>query len=598
MVQEDMMHIFENNAFHPKAERKLFSDIKDPKPRKCFRSAAIKAADKALEYELTVITASLYMEYAKIGNRTNFESPYLKRRDALYSLLAGYIYADSEKKEAYASKALDISWAICEETSWVLPAHNVSDGYIHEGVPLPNTFDHDIPEVDLFSASTGALLSMVCHFMKSDLDRISGGAVTKRIEFEVKRRILEAFAQREMRWAYANSINNWVPWIVSNILTCTLILEKETQKMLATLTRCRALLNRFTAEYGDDCGCNEGTMYWGMAIGTLFDACEQIYDLSGGEIDVMEHDFLKKSCQFIMDMCIDPQKRIFVNFADCMPRIGPENDVNCILRMGRRTKNEKLIAFGKELEKSSSGAIANGRDSVYRHIKTLFDVETDGGEDYRNDVALYPDLEVAVMRHGCYTVAAKGGHNGESHNHNDVGSFAAYIDNEPELIDPGRLEYSKDTFNQNRYTLWVNRSIYHNIPEICESEQKNGKQYHSDSFKYDGTLKIDYASAYPIKIEKCTREISIGDDGITIFDDVKADGDCVFHFMAKSKPRISGNVAELDNFKMEFSSDDISVDEIPISSSSMQKAAWQTDTLYRISVRASSLKTKISRRKK
>lgn len=592
------MHIFDNHSFRMKSERKLFADLKNKAPRECFRVAAIKAADEALKFELTAMPASLYMQYAKNGNRTNYEGPYLKRRDTLYYLLAGYIYADKEKKEAYANKALDIAWAICEETSWVLPAHNVSAGYIHDGAPLPNTFDHDIPEVDLFSAATGSLLSFVYYFMKDDLGEISGGAVPKRIEFEVRRRILDAFSQREMRWAYSDHVNNWVPWIVSNILGCAFVFESEMQKALALLTRCEVYLNRFTAEYKDDCGCDEGAVYWGVAIGTLFDACELIYDISGGDIDVLNCDFLKKACQFEADMCIDPGKRIFVNFADCTPKVGQEVDGGFIVRMGRRTGNEKLIAFGKELAKSTKGIITSSRDVAYRGIKTLFDDETDTEIDYRSNVAMYPDLQVAVMRSGSYTVAAKGGHNSESHNHNDIGSFMVYIDGEPALIDPGRLEYSKDTFNENRYKIWTNRSLYHNLPEICGTEQVNGRKYHADSFEYDGKLKISYASAYPIDIEKCTREISVDDRGVTICDEVKADGDCVFRFMLRDMPEIKGSAVIAEGFKIEFSSDDISVDEVSISSSEMQTSAWKTDTLYRVSVRANKLLTKISRREK
>ena len=32
-----------------------------------------------------------------------------------------------------------------------------------------------------------------------------------------------------------------------------------------------------------------------------------------------------------------------------------------------------------------------------------------------------PDLQVRLVRRGGWTLACKGGHNGENHNHNDVG---------------------------------------------------------------------------------------------------------------------------------------------------------------------------------
>jgi hypothetical protein len=44
-------------------------------------------------------------------------------------------------------------------------------------------------------------------------------------------------------------------------------------------------------------------------------------------------------------------------------------------------------------------------------------------------------------------MAIKGGNNGESHNHNDVGSFIIYTDGEPLFIDPGVGEYTAKTFS-------------------------------------------------------------------------------------------------------------------------------------------------------
>ena len=51
-------------------------------------------------------------------------------------------------------------------------------------------------------------------------------------------------------------------------------------------------------------------------------------------------------------------------------------------------------------------------------------------------------------------LATKGGHNDESHNHNDVGTITVYADGEPLLVDPGMGIYTKNHFNENRYDIW------------------------------------------------------------------------------------------------------------------------------------------------
>jgi hypothetical protein len=52
-------------------------------------------------------------------------------------------------------------------------------------------------------------------------------------------------------------------------------------------------------------------------------------------------------------------------------------------------------------------------------------------------------------------LAAKGGHNAESHNHNDMGSFNLYIDQQPIIIDLGVGTYTRQTFSSERYKIWT-----------------------------------------------------------------------------------------------------------------------------------------------
>jgi hypothetical protein len=99
-------------------------------------------------------------------------------------------------------------------------------------------------------------------------------------------------------------------------------------------------------------------------------------------------------------------------------------------------------------------------------------------------------------------LGAKGGSNGESHNHNDVGNFVVYLNGEPALIDVGVGTYSKQTFNKDRYKLWYMQSQWHNLPTINGIMQHEGANYkaHNVSFKSTtngGNFEMDIAGAYP-----------------------------------------------------------------------------------------------------
>jgi hypothetical protein len=99
-------------------------------------------------------------------------------------------------------------------------------------------------------------------------------------------------------------------------------------------------------------------------------------------------------------------------------------------------------------------------------------------------------------------LAAKGGHNAESHNHNDVGNFIVYADGYPVLIDVGVEAYTAKTFSNRRYEIWTMQSAYHNLPTINGVMQKEGRDFRATEVAYKSGTKavsfsFDIAKAYP-----------------------------------------------------------------------------------------------------
>ena len=126
---------------------------------------------------------------------------------------------------------------------------------------------------------------------------------------------------------------------------------------------------------------------------------------------------------------------------------------------------------------------------------------------YPKDVWL-PDLQVAISRDqggtsdGFY-FAAKGGHNAESHNHNDIGNFVVFYDGLPLLLDVGSGTYTHRTFNgDRRYEIWFNCSDYHNTPTINGVTQKAGMNFCASDVGYKSgkstvEFSLDIAKSYP-----------------------------------------------------------------------------------------------------
>jgi hypothetical protein len=117
------------------------------------------------------------------------------------------------------------------------------------------------------------------------------------------------------------------------------------------------------------------------------------------------------------------------------------------------------------------------------------------------DLQLMAARAAAGTTDGLY-VAAWGAHNGQSHNHNDVGNFLVYHNGQPALVDVGRPTYTRQTFSRDRYTIWAMQSAYHNLPTVNGQMQQAGSRYAAADVRYRSDdavaeLQLDLAPAYP-----------------------------------------------------------------------------------------------------
>ena len=118
-----------------------------------------------------------------------------------------------------------------------------------------------------------------------------------------------------------------------------------------------------------------------------------------------------------------------------------------------------------------------------------------------------PAIEVMAARDGAsgdgFYLAAKGGHNDESHNHNDIGNFVVFVDGDPVLVDAGVETYTAKTFSDRRYEIWTMQSVYHSLlPAIDGVQQEPGATFAARNVAYAAddaraTLTLDIAGAYP-----------------------------------------------------------------------------------------------------
>jgi hypothetical protein len=480
------------------------------------RMEYIQQAEKHLNTEWITPKASVFMEYVRTGNRSHYQGISFGRRAKLAELVLGECM---EGKGRFLDDIMNGIWTVCEETYWGVPAHL---GAQQRGRGLPDVTE---PTVDLFAAETAMLLAWTDYLVGELLDPISP-LIRERVQYEVDRRVLSVNLERDDFWWMGfggGMVNNWNPWICSNWLTAVLILEKDESRKTRSIHKILRCLDNFLNPYPRDGGCDEGPGYWDRAGGSLFDCLELLKSASDGQIDIFDRPLIQEIGRYITRAYI--HYPYFINFADAAARINA--NASLIFRYGKSIVDKDMMGFGSFLAKKQrlgEGFVRGSFGVLGRVLPALFQMEELLEAEPREPLARdswLPELQVMAARaakgsnRGFY-VAAKGGHNAESHNHNDVGNFIVYADGYPAIIDVGVEDYTAKTFSDKRYEIWTMQSAFHNLPTINGVMQKNGREYKATEVKYrateeKATFSLDISAAYPdeAKVRSWARTIML-----------------------------------------------------------------------------------------
>lgn len=572
----------------PYDDFELFSDVKSKKLNKNKYQRILERAYSMMDMPIPLLPASVYRQYVTCGNRSNYEDIYFLRRDmaAAFALAEAY-----ENKGRFTEKLMDVVWAIMEESTWLIPAHIYCAPVRGESSLGPVFGNNSLHGIDLFAAATAGTLSSVYLLCKEKLDEIDP-IICQKIEYMLKERAIKNYLQLELWWggSMGNRINNWCPWIVSNILLSTAIIEKDNYIREKVVTKSLRYLDNFLNCYDPDGGCDEGPAYWGAAGASLFDCLELIEDLSGGKITVYDSELVKNIGDYIYKVNISGTR--YVNFADCAPRTSPNPGM--LVRFGEKTNSPFLVSFGKAQAKY--GDYFFSQSHMYRSLKWAYTPCVEKEDCPMPLWSTLPDLGVMSTREypeseKGFFLAAKGGNNGEMHNHNDCGNFMVYYNGKPVIIDTGVGRYTKQTFSCDRYKLWFMQSGYHNLPSFGGIDQRDGGSYKATNVTFcekKGSISSELKSAYPEEagIISYVRRVSLLNKEVSINESIKLSEvkEIDFHIMLASEPRIiPGGRIELAEGRTLYYDKSLtaSIEEFdPVGMDT--ESAWGTKSLYRI----------------
>lgn len=448
--------------------------------------------------------ASQYARYFRDGNRTEYEDRVAQRQRRLTRAVLMAAMSPTGEEPFWLDECVDGIALLCEQSSWSWAAHD--DTFSARGRVVPTI---DAPYLDLGAGEVAAQLAWADLVLGEALDARAPG-LRERMRWEAQQRIIGPFLERrDWHWlGLDGNVHNWNPWIHGNVMTAALFLVDDRQRRADAVSLAIEGLDRYLAVLPPDGAIDEGFAYWWNGAGRALEMLQTLEQVTGGALDASDVPVVRELVRFPHRMHVAGDW--YVNVADGPARARGDEPWHVPYHWGRRLHDADVVAHAAS-NRHPGRPLADESAGLGRMLRALFDEAwRDAAPTAPSPVrhAWLPSVQVLVAREsagsaGGLTVAVKGGHNGEHHNHKDVGSFIVAADGRPLLVDAGQPTYTARTFGPDRYGIRTMQSGWHNTPAPGGLEQGAGAQFRATDVQRvagetsDG-LAMRLEAAYPL----------------------------------------------------------------------------------------------------
>jgi Heparinase II/III-like protein len=492
------------------------------------RAALLAEADSALNHTAPVLSASDWARTFRDGVRTAYEDNARALREQTALLVTATVLADQAASATappgtvpYLDAAADNLVALLESSTWCWAPHERFAAARGEFLPDP-----DRPFLDLGAAEVALLVAWADHVLGARLEsRLPG--LRRRIRREVKLRVLDPFRQvRDWHWIGSDgNAHNWNAWIHHAVLTCALLLTDDEEERAELVRLVVEGLDHYLAVLPDDGGIDEGISYWWHGAGQLLESLDLLATVGGPALDARDLPVLAQLVRYPLRAHLGGPW--YVNVGDAPARLPSDDQDWHVLHHWGRLLGDAEVAAHAAAAGQAAELVAHPQQGLGRALAALADqtwtatcstsdasepagpgsTANSASQPWLGRQVWLPKVQLLVVREQAgtsagLTIAAKGGHNAERHNHLDVGTFTVALDGRPMVVDVGKPTYTAASFGPDRYAAWPLQSQWHNVPEIAGAQQLPGEAHQARSVSATlsaetGELRADLAEAYP-----------------------------------------------------------------------------------------------------
>ncbi|MEH7416197.1 heparinase II/III family protein [Neobacillus drentensis] len=446
---------------------------------------------------------SLFKIFSETGFRLEYERVYFEKRRRL-NTFAIMVLADSKNLD-YLTALENSIWSICNEYSWCLPAHlqNSPETSTQASYSLKEAF---FPEysIDLFAAETAFSLAEILKLTEDYLNPL----ICKRIREEVFKRILYPFKENQFGWE--KQTHNWAAVCAGSIGSAAMYLIEDAGELAIILERVLPSMDSYLKGFNEDGVCLEGYGYWQYGFGYYVYFADLLKKRTEGRVNLFDSEKVHQIALFQQRSFLN--RNLVVNFSDAQPTasvfLGLSHYLSKIYKDFEVPEQDLRAKYTEDHCSRWAPAIRN----------LLWFDETELPTPWKSETFYSEESAWFISRHqsesGYFSFSAKGGHNDEPHNHNDLGHFILQGHKEVFLKDLGAGLYTKDYFNDKRYTYLGNGSQGHSVPIINNQFQKEGPNHFSRIYNASleeevDTFELDIANAYEVdSLQKLSRKFT------------------------------------------------------------------------------------------